>query len=292
MPAKVTLFNAACKPVYDLGSGPYNIARWNPFGRFFIIAGFGNLPGDIVFYDKKTSGTCKQMGAVRSPAVAAEWSPDGRLLLAATTAPRLRVDNNLKVFTYYGEQRMHVPFATLLDAQWRPAPRGAFADRPQSPERLAAVAKGEASTEAPTKPSYVPPHLRQKQQVSKLAVEDANRKFYDAFASGRLEEMERIVGEGEHVQVVHPGASCIAGREQVMESWRAILRNVRPGAFKVRLEDVRVHAREDFGFVTCVEIIDADDSTGRIIATNVFEKQGGVWRIVQHHGSPSIARFR
>ncbi|KXZ40898.1 hypothetical protein GPECTOR_1447g639 [Gonium pectorale] len=41
----------------------------------------------------------------------------------------------------------------MLDAQWRPAPRGAFADRPQSPERLAAVAKGEASTEAPTKPS-------------------------------------------------------------------------------------------------------------------------------------------
>jgi hypothetical protein len=45
MPAKVTLFNAACKPVYDLGSGPYNVVRWNPFGRFFAIAGFGNLPG-------------------------------------------------------------------------------------------------------------------------------------------------------------------------------------------------------------------------------------------------------
>ncbi|GLI68138.1 hypothetical protein VaNZ11_012474 [Volvox africanus] len=160
MPAKVTLFNASCKPVYDLGSGPYNMARWNPFGRFFVIAGFGNLPGDIVFYDKKTSGTCKQMGAVRSPAVSAEWSPDGRLLLTATTSPRLRVDNNVKVFTYFGEQRLHVPFGTLLDAQWRPAPRGVFQDRSQSPERLEAVAKGDATTAAPTKPSYVPPHLR------------------------------------------------------------------------------------------------------------------------------------
>ncbi|GLI68139.1 hypothetical protein VaNZ11_012475 [Volvox africanus] len=134
--------------------------------------------------------------------------------------------------------------------------------------------------------------IQQKQQVSKLAVEDANRRFYDAFMSGRIEEMERVVGEGEHVQVVHPGASCIAGRAQVMDSWRAILRNVRPGAFKVKLEDVRVFAREDMGFVTCVEIIDADDSEGRIVATNVFEKQGGAWRIVQHHGSPTIARFR
>jgi translation initiation factor 2A len=27
MPAKVTLFNESCKPIYDLGSGPYNIVR-------------------------------------------------------------------------------------------------------------------------------------------------------------------------------------------------------------------------------------------------------------------------
>lgn len=45
MPAKVTLFDANCKPIYDLGSGPYNIVRWNPFSRFFCICGFGNLPG-------------------------------------------------------------------------------------------------------------------------------------------------------------------------------------------------------------------------------------------------------
>ena len=30
MPAKSTLFTAACKPHFDLGSGPHNMARWNP----------------------------------------------------------------------------------------------------------------------------------------------------------------------------------------------------------------------------------------------------------------------
>ena len=60
--------------------------------------------GDIIFYDKKVSGTCRQMGAVRCPAVTAEWSPDGRHLLTATTAPRLRVDNSMKTFTYFGKQ--------------------------------------------------------------------------------------------------------------------------------------------------------------------------------------------
>jgi len=50
---------------------------------------------------------------------------------------------------------------------------------------------------------------------------------------------------------------------QVMESWKAILRGVRPGAFKIEIEDVRIWANETAGFVTCVEVIDADDSQGR-----------------------------
>jgi translation initiation factor 2A len=51
--------------------------------------------------------------------------------------------------------------------------------------------------------------------------------------------------------------------------------------------DLRVRhvAGEDMGYVTCVEVIDADDSFGRICATNVFEKQDGKWVIVMHHGS-------
>lgn len=38
MPAKVTLFTERCQPKYDLGSGPYSQARWNPWGRFLAGA--------------------------------------------------------------------------------------------------------------------------------------------------------------------------------------------------------------------------------------------------------------
>lgn len=34
-------------------------------GRFLAVAGFGNLPGDILFFDKKPDGKLKQMGATR-----------------------------------------------------------------------------------------------------------------------------------------------------------------------------------------------------------------------------------
>ncbi len=47
------------------GSGPYSTARWNPFGRFLVLAGIGNLPGDLAFYDKKADGKCKPMGRTR-----------------------------------------------------------------------------------------------------------------------------------------------------------------------------------------------------------------------------------
>ena len=51
---------------------------------------------------------------------------------------------------------------------------------------------------------------------------------------------------------------------QVMESWASILRGVRPNAFKITLEDVRVFAlSETTGLVTCVEVVEADDSKGR-----------------------------
>jgi hypothetical protein len=147
---------------------------------------------------------------------------------------------------------------------------------------------------------------------ARLALADANAAFYSAFASGDAARMERVWAEGDHVQVVHPGAPPISGRRAVDASWRAILAGVRPGAFRITAEDVRVViAGDDVGVVTCVEVVEADDGRGRTVATNVFERvpeegeggsgsgsdgsgpprvrsgpPGGRWRMTLHHGSP------
>jgi ketosteroid isomerase-like protein len=138
---------------------------------------------------------------------------------------------------------------------------------------------------------------------ARLALADANAAFYSAFASGDAKRMARVWAEGDHVQVVHPGAPPIAGRKAVDASWRAILAGVRPGAFRISAEDVRVViAGDDVGVVTCVEVVEADDGRGRTVATNVFERvsptptseggeaaaspPGGHWRMTLHHGSP------
>ena len=94
--------------------------------------------------------------------------------------------------------------------------------------------------------------------------------------------MSDIWGAGEQVQCIHPGSRCIAGRASVLESWKYVL---AAGRMKISVQDVRIYATESEGFVTCVEVLDADDSQGRIVATNIFEKQGGKWKIVHHHGT-------
>ncbi|CAI5491112.1 unnamed protein product, partial [Closterium sp. Naga37s-1] len=131
MPAKATLFDNRCKPLFDFGSGPRNLVRWSPHGRFICLAGFGNLPGDVEVWERTR---LKQPGKAKAPCgVSAEWSPDGRHILVATTAPRLQVDNGFKVFKYDGSLLLHRPYGLLYQAEWAPAPEGTYADRPPSP---------------------------------------------------------------------------------------------------------------------------------------------------------------
>ncbi|DBA72446.1 hypothetical protein WJX79_001674 [Trebouxia sp. C0005] len=120
------------------------------------------------------------------------------------------------------------------------------------------------------------------QQDSTAAVTEANRRFYAAFEHCNLQAMKEIWGDGDHVQCLHPAANCIEGREDVLESWRLVLR----GDFQIRLENVRVHATQTSGYVTCVEVMNAGNATGRTVATNVFEKQSGEWKLVLHQGGP------
>lgn len=162
MPAKSTLFNAMCVPKFDLGSGPYSIVRWNPFGRFFVLAGFGNLPGDMTFYDKKADSKCKVMGSTRaSNGVSLEWSPCGRYVLTATTAPRLRVDNGFQIFKYNGNLLNQKEYPVLYEARWKPVENGIFEDRPQTPRAPGAKEASLPSIPQPAKSKgYIPPHLR------------------------------------------------------------------------------------------------------------------------------------
>jgi ketosteroid isomerase-like protein len=60
------------------------------------------------------------------------------------------------------------------------------------------------------------------------------------------------------------------------------------------LTDVRVHIDADTAWVTCAENIlsgaggGPDMEDAKVLATNVFRRHGGRWRMVLHHGSPVL----
>jgi translation initiation factor 2A len=166
MPAKATIFKAvACEAKYELGAGPHNTLRWNPFGRFVALAGFGNLPGDIKFFQKMKDGKYKPIGSTRAAcSVTLEWSPDGRRLLTSTVAPRLNVDNGWKVWRYNGDLLLHEEREKIYEAFWRPVPDGTFEDRPISPaSKRVDNGDGVTATGAPAAKAgaYRPPHAAQ-----------------------------------------------------------------------------------------------------------------------------------
>jgi translation initiation factor 2A len=174
MPAMATIFDKKCNPLLELGTGPYNTIRWNPKGKFLCIAGFGNLPGEMVFWDyveKKQVGTTKAEWSVTS-----EWSPDGRYFLTATTAPRLQVDNGIKIFHHNGSLYYKQMFDKLYQAEWKPESADKFGEIAEHVKSISTLkveepktqGRGSNSSQAPVKSNltsvkpaaYRPPHAK------------------------------------------------------------------------------------------------------------------------------------
>ncbi len=115
------------------------------------------------------------------------------------------------------------------------------------------------------------------------AVMKANEAFYEVFRSRDLAAMDQLWAQGVPVAVIHPGWPGVHGREEVMASWRGILRN--PASPQVRPVDPQVYRYGETAFVVCYESIGEDV----LIATNVFVKQGGGWKLVHHQAGPTFA---
>ncbi|GAB2225464.1 hypothetical protein Droror1_Dr00006256 [Drosera rotundifolia] len=172
MPARATVFDKKCNPLLELGSGPYNTIRWNPKGRFLCLAGFGNLPGEMVFWDYVEK---KQIGATKAEwSVTSEWAPNGRYFMCATTAPRLQVDNGIKIFHHDGSLYYKKMFDKLYQADWKPESADSFGEITELVKSVSSLkiqgtkseGQGSKASQHPTlvpsqKPAaYRPPHAK------------------------------------------------------------------------------------------------------------------------------------
>jgi len=122
------------------------------------------------------------------------------------------------------------------------------------------------------------------------AVLQANERFYEAFEQLDIQAMSTVWLHADRARCIHPGWRTLRGWPAIKESWIAIFSNTED--IKFTITDVSVSLCDRMAWVSCVEnIIDSGNTipvVSTIEATNIFERIGTEWRMVQHHASMAV----
>jgi hypothetical protein len=109
------------------------------------------------------------------------------------------------------------------------------------------------------------------------AVLFANDAFYVAFATKDVDAMKIIWAQTMPITCLHPGWELLTGRETVMDSWDGILLN--DNSPEIRCQDASASVLGDTAYVVCTEVL---KDKGYLIATNIFIREGNLWKMVHH----------
>lgn len=113
------------------------------------------------------------------------------------------------------------------------------------------------------------------------AVLAANEQFYRAFDARDNGAMESVWATRAPVACIHPGWAPLLGRELVLESWKRILDpETSP---RIACSGASAHLLGDTAFVICTERL----SDGELVATNLFTRESGAWKLVHHQAGPT-----
>jgi hypothetical protein len=113
------------------------------------------------------------------------------------------------------------------------------------------------------------------------AVLFANEAFYLAFSSCDLAAMTDLWATGVPVSCIHPGWAPLLGRDDVLDSWKGIFSGQAPPP--ITCHGPCAHVYGDAATVLCYERI----PESYLIATNIFVREGGLWKIVHHQAGPT-----
>lgn len=112
-------------------------------------------------------------------------------------------------------------------------------------------------------------------------VKFANDAFYAAFASRDLAAMDGLWAKRARCSCIHPGWQAVHGRAAVMQTWTAILGN--PNTPHITCAQPRAYPLGDIAYVICYETVE----NSVLVATNVFVREDGTWRLIHHQAGQS-----
>jgi len=100
--------------------------------------------------------------------------------------------------------------------------------------------------------------------------------------------MEAVCSKGIGSLCIHPGRKALKGWETIRQSWLQIFKATR--YLEIDLDIMSVEVSGDLAYVVLVENVMQVAGDRRLeansMATNTFERMGGQWYLVHHHGSP------
>ena len=112
----------------------------------------------------------------------------------------------------------------------------------------------------------------------------ANEAFYQAFAMGDFLTMDSLWSTQHPLICIHPGHAPLLKREEIMESWKAILE--QGGTQGITCLEPQASVYGSTALVVCYETLGGN----HLIATNGFVEEEGNWLMVHHQAGPTVGR--
>lgn len=221
MPSETTFFDARGNAIHSLPTQPRNTILYSPHARFVLVAGFGNLQGTVDVYDRQNKFTKVSTFEASNTSVC-EWSPCGRFILTATTSPRLRVDNGLKIWHALGKLIYLKNYQELYSISWKPQPIEKFPalkELEAAPEAHESAkeylnAKQLAQANAAKKPAgaYRPPHARNSGRSSIATTLYEKEKLANGSSQQSQQQGTGVVGATGRQKII-PGVAPVTNKE-------------------------------------------------------------------------------
>jgi len=124
--------------------------------------------------------------------------------------------------------------------------------------------------------------------AAEFGVRRVQAEFYEAFSSADFEKMTGVWSTSDDVSCVHPGMQSLQGLNVVMESWKQIFAGYAGSedeeVFQIAPSRVKIDICGGTAICSCVE----ETNGGRIEALNIYRREGGSWKMINHHASPTI----
>ncbi len=118
--------------------------------------------------------------------------------------------------------------------------------------------------------------------------EETSRAFYEAFEQGDVEAMMIVWADDDEIFCIHPGGPRNVGPDAVRASWEEIFTG--PSQLRFQLEQQLFFVGASLAVQSVFEYLQVNDETklrGPAIATNIYTRTTGGWRMLAHHAAVS-----